>query len=82
MLAQMKAFEPPVHIVFGADDPYLNLEVAESFANAFPNSTRIDVGGAHHYVQVDAPAAVAEPNPARAQSRRLTAGASRLVTAG
>ncbi len=56
---EMQAFEPPVRVVFGAADPYLNLGVAESFSAIFPNSTRVDIAGAHHYVQLDAPEAVA-----------------------
>ncbi|MCA1671552.1 MAG: alpha/beta hydrolase, partial [Actinobacteria bacterium] len=33
---QLRAFERPVRIVFGTDDPYLNTHVARRFARLFP----------------------------------------------
>ena len=48
----------PVHVVFGADDPYLNPRVARELAGWF-GTEAVLVPDAGHYVQVDAPAAVA-----------------------
>lgn len=56
----MQAFPSPVRIVFGTDDPYLGPGVAADFERLFPTSVRVDIAGAHHYVQIDAPQAVAE----------------------
>jgi pimeloyl-ACP methyl ester carboxylesterase len=56
---RMQAFQPPVSVAFGMDDPYLNLGVGADFAAKFPNSRRIDIPGANHYVQLDRPADVA-----------------------
>ncbi len=56
---EMATFEPPVRVVFGADDPNLGLDVAASFSEAFPNATQVDIVGANHYVQMDAPDVVA-----------------------
>ena len=58
-IPRMQAFERPVTVAFGADDPYLNLGVAADFAAQFPNSERIDLPGANHYVQLDRPSEVA-----------------------
>ncbi|TAK63925.1 MAG: alpha/beta hydrolase [Dehalococcoidia bacterium] len=56
---RLRNFPRPVQIIFGADDPYLNRGVAQSFHELFPRSELILVDGAAHYVQVDAPAQVA-----------------------
>ena len=58
--AQLRAFDRPVRIVFGADDPYLNAHVARRFARLFPNAQLQLIDRARHYVQVDEPKAVAE----------------------
>ncbi|GAA4874861.1 TIGR03086 family metal-binding protein [Actinomycetospora straminea] len=50
----------PVRVVFGADDPYLNPRVARALAGWFADAELTLVPHAGHYVQVDAPAAVAE----------------------
>lgn len=51
---RMASFRKPVAIVFGAEDPYLNPAVAQSFADAFSESSRLVlVQGAGHYVQLD-----------------------------
>jgi haloalkane dehalogenase len=49
-----------VHIIFGADDPYLNTGVAMSFHEMIPGSTIKSLDLAGHYVQVDQPEQVAE----------------------
>ena len=54
------AFDRPVRIVFGADDPYLNARVARRFARLFPRAELELIAGARHYVQVDEPERVAE----------------------
>jgi pimeloyl-ACP methyl ester carboxylesterase len=56
----LRRFEPPVRVVFGARDRYLNPRVARQFAALFPNSELHLLGNAGHYVQVDAPAPVAK----------------------
>jgi haloalkane dehalogenase len=58
-IPRMAAFQPPVTIAFGANDPDLNLSVAADFAARFPNSERIDIAGGNHYVQLDQPVQVA-----------------------
>ena len=57
---RMEAFDRPVTVAFGAADPYLDLGVAADFADRFPQSERIDIARANHYVQLDQPEAVAE----------------------
>ncbi len=59
-LPRMAKFKPPVLIVFGADDRSLNSGVAREFDDIFPNSSLHLVKKACHYVQLDAPAAVAK----------------------
>jgi len=56
---ELARFTPPVRVVFGATDPYLNPAVAESFHAAFPNSEMFLLPTAGHYVQVDEPQEVA-----------------------
>ncbi len=56
---RLKAFQPPVLIVFGADDPYLNVGVAKEFSRLFPNNRLHLLPGAGHYVQLDQGDAVA-----------------------
>jgi haloalkane dehalogenase len=58
-IPQMKAFRPPVRIIFGASDPYLNVGVARRFHELFPASELFLLPGAHHYVQIDEPEQVA-----------------------
>jgi len=57
--ARLRAFERPVRVVFGADDPYLNRHVARRFARLFPAAELQLIDGARHYVQVDEPELVA-----------------------
>ncbi len=58
-IPQMNAFRPPVRIIFGASDPYLNVGVARRFHELFPTSELFLVPGAYHYVQIDEPEQVA-----------------------
>jgi haloalkane dehalogenase len=58
--AALRSFRRPVWIVFGAEDPYLNVHVARRFAELFPHARLELIDGARHYVQVDEPATVAE----------------------
>lgn len=58
-LAQLRQFNPPVRIIFGALDRYLNPRVALQFATLFPNSELHLIDHAGHYVQVDKPDRVA-----------------------
>lgn len=55
----MRRFERPVRIVFGARDRYLNRRVATRFRDLFPHADLHLLPDAGHYVQVDQPAAVA-----------------------
>jgi pimeloyl-ACP methyl ester carboxylesterase len=56
---ELNGFDRPVRIVFGARDPYLNEGMARSFHELFPTSD-LFLLPARHYVQVDAPARVAQ----------------------
>lgn len=58
-LPDLKAFQPPVRIVFGRDDPYLNAGVAEDFHRLFPHAELYLVPEARHFVQIDQPERVA-----------------------
>jgi haloalkane dehalogenase len=58
-IGALRAFAPPVRVVFGADDRYLNPHVALQFAALFPNSELNLIPRAGHYVQVDEPERVA-----------------------
>lgn len=58
-VVQLKGFKPPVRIVFGNDDPYLNAGVAKDFHRLFPNSELFLVENAGHFVQIDKPERVA-----------------------
>jgi haloalkane dehalogenase len=53
MLPRVKQFKKPVHIIFGADDPYLNDGVASEFKSLFSASSLHLVANAGHYVQLD-----------------------------
>jgi haloalkane dehalogenase len=57
---RLKQFTRPVSIVFGADDPYLNADVANEFRLLFPKSAVHLVPNAGHYVQLDQPDKVAD----------------------
>jgi haloalkane dehalogenase len=57
---RMRGFTPPVRVVFGARDRYLNPRVACQFAALFPNNRLHLLPNAGHYVQVDEPRRVAE----------------------
>jgi haloalkane dehalogenase len=50
---RLQQFKKPVHIIFGADDPYLNVGVAKDFKSLFTNSSLQLVPQAGHYVQLD-----------------------------
>jgi haloalkane dehalogenase len=50
---RIQQFKKPTHIIFGADDPFLNTGVANSFKALFPNSSLDIVENAGHYVQLD-----------------------------
>jgi haloalkane dehalogenase len=56
---ELARFGPPVRIVFGATDPYLNPGVARAFGAAFPTSEVLLIPDGGHYVQVDEPEEVA-----------------------
>jgi len=58
-IPKLKAFRPPVRIIFGADDPYLNRGVAESFHELFAASDLFLLPTARHFVQMDEPEEVA-----------------------
>jgi pimeloyl-ACP methyl ester carboxylesterase len=56
----LKEFKPPVRIIFGDDDPYLNAGVAREFHKLFANSELFLIKNAGHFVQVDKPGRVAQ----------------------
>jgi pimeloyl-ACP methyl ester carboxylesterase len=59
-LARLRRFAPPVRVVFGARDRYLNPRVGLRFAVLFPHSELHLLPDAGHYVQVDEPQRVAD----------------------
>jgi haloalkane dehalogenase len=59
-IPEMRRFGPPVRVIFGARDRYLNPRVARDFAALFPRCELHMVDGAGHYVQVDQPQQVAD----------------------
>lgn len=56
----LRRFDRPVRVVFGARDRYLNPTVARRFADAFPTAELHLLPDAGHYVQVDDPQRTAE----------------------
>src|SRR5262245_10823510 len=56
---RLKEFRPPVRIIFGASDPYLNSGVAQRFHELFPTSDLFLLATARHFVQMDEPEEVA-----------------------
>jgi haloalkane dehalogenase len=56
----LRRFNPPVRVIFGARDRYLNRRVARRFAALFPHSELHLLENAGHYVQVDEPQRVAD----------------------
>ena len=59
-IGDLRRFRPPVRVIFGARDRYLNPHVARNFAALFPHSELHLIDGAGHYVQVDQPQQVAD----------------------
>jgi pimeloyl-ACP methyl ester carboxylesterase len=59
-IPDLRLFGPPVRVIFGAGDRYLNARVARNFAALFPHSELHLLDGAGHYVQVDRPQRVAD----------------------
>jgi pimeloyl-ACP methyl ester carboxylesterase len=57
---ELSHFDRPVRVLFGDADPYLNAGVARDLSRLFPQSDLHLVPGAHHFVQMDEPARVAE----------------------
>jgi pimeloyl-ACP methyl ester carboxylesterase len=53
MTPRLKAFGKPVQVIFGADDPYLNVGVAKVFQSLFKNASLDLIPQAGHYVQLD-----------------------------
>jgi haloalkane dehalogenase len=50
----------PVHLIWGARDPYTNLGVAESLRQAVPHATLTVLAHAHHNLQIDQPETLAQ----------------------
>jgi len=59
-IPELRCFGPPVRVIFGARDRYLNPRVARQFAALFPHAELHLLDGAGHYVQVDRPQQVAD----------------------
>ena len=51
----LKSLAVPVHIVWGAKDPNLNLSVAEALHQEIPNSTLTIFPNARHNLMLDDP---------------------------
>lgn len=49
----------PLHLVWGAHDPYTNVGVARSLHEAAPHSTLTVLAHAHHNLQIDEPGTIA-----------------------
>lgn len=58
-LPDLKAFEHPVWIIFGAGDPYLNTGVAQFLHEAFPTS-QLSILQKGHWPQMDGAPEVAQ----------------------
>jgi haloalkane dehalogenase len=59
-IPQLRRFSPPVRVIFGGRDRYLNAGVGRRFAALFPHSELHLLENAGHYVQVDEPEKVAD----------------------
>jgi haloalkane dehalogenase len=59
-LPALRKFNKPVQIIFGSDDPFLNVGVATEFSQIFTNSRLSLIKDAGHYVQLDNAKAVAD----------------------
>ena len=51
----LKSLDVPVHIVWGAEDPNLNLNVADALHQEIPDSTLTVLHDAHHNLMLDDP---------------------------
>ena len=58
-LDHVRSLETPVALIFGTEDPYLNVDVARELEDLFPRSQLLFLEEAGHYVQVDRPVALA-----------------------
>lgn len=58
--ASLVNFDLPVRIIFGTNDPYLNVGVASDFHALFPDSELFLISGGGHFVQLDKPEKVAD----------------------
>lgn len=58
-LDALRQLTVPTKIIFGVEDPFLNVDVAREFDEMLPNSELHLVEGGAHYVQLDRPDAVA-----------------------
>jgi haloalkane dehalogenase len=56
---KLRSFDKPVQIIFGEDDPFLNVGVAAEFGRVFKKSQVSIIKNAGHYVQLDNAQAVA-----------------------
>ncbi len=59
-MPDLKRFERPVRIIFGAEDPYLNTGVAQSLHEALPTSNLLLLPEKGHWPQLDGASAVAQ----------------------
>jgi pimeloyl-ACP methyl ester carboxylesterase len=50
----------PIHLIWGARDPYTNLGVAQFLLQAVPRATLNVLANAHHNLQIDQPKAIAQ----------------------
>ncbi len=59
-LPDLRRFDRPVRVIFGAEDRSLNPRVARRFAELFPRADLHLLRNASHFVQVDQPERTAE----------------------
>ena len=59
-IGELRMFQPPVRVIFGARDRSLNPRVALQFAALFPHSELHLLSDAGHFVQIDQPRQVAD----------------------
>jgi haloalkane dehalogenase len=59
-LAELEQLDIPFRLIWGAEDPYLNIGVAEDLATHLRAATTTLLAGAGHWPQIDQPAEVAQ----------------------
>jgi 2-hydroxymuconate-semialdehyde hydrolase len=58
--AELARLDVPTLLVWGEDDPYLSVEVADRLAETLPHATEVLLPGCSHFLPEDAPDALAD----------------------